>query len=73
MQAGAFRDPADADAQKARLSLQGLSARVSTRDQAGRAVHRVRLGPFNTKAEADRVRARLESNGMEAALVRVER
>ena len=50
-----------------------MSARVSTRDQAGRAVHRVRLGPFNTKAEADRVRARLESNGMEAALVRVER
>ena len=73
VQAGAFRDPADADAQKARLSLQGMSARVSTRDQAGRTVHRVRLGPFNTKAEADRARARLESNGMEAALVRVER
>ncbi len=73
VQAGAFRDAADADAQKARLSLQGMSARVSSRDQAGRTVHRVRLGPFNTKAEADRARARLESSGMEAALVRVER
>ena len=73
VQAGAFRDSGDADAQKARLSMLGMSARVTEREQAGRTVYRVRLGPFNSKAEADGARARLEGNGMDAALVRVER
>ena len=73
VQAGAFRDSGDADAQKARLSLLGMNARVTEREQAGRTVYRVRLGPFNNKAEADGARARLENNGLDAALVRVER
>lgn len=73
VQAGAFRESAEADAQKARLSLMGLNARVTERDQAGRAVYRVRLGPFNSKAEADSAKARLDNNGVDAALVRVQR
>jgi cell division protein FtsN len=31
------------------------------------------VGPFNQKALADATREQLESNGMEAALVRVQR
>lgn len=73
IQAGAYRNAPDADAQKARLALIGLDAKVSERDQAGRAVFRVRIGPYSDKAAAERVRARLESSGIENTLVRVQR
>ena len=73
VQAGAFRNRTEADAQRARLSLLGMSARITERDQAGRTIYRVRLGPFSSKADADSARSRVEGNGMEAALVRVQR
>lgn len=73
VQAGAYRTSADADAQKAKLALLGLDAKVSERDQAGRVVYRVRLGPFSDKNAAERIRAQLESNGIDNTLVRVQR
>jgi cell division protein FtsN len=73
VQAGAFLGPADAEAQRAKLSLMGLEARVFEREQSGRAVYRVRVGPIDKKADADRVKARLEGGGVEATLVRVQR
>ncbi|MEY4651850.1 MAG: hypothetical protein RI884_431 [Pseudomonadota bacterium] len=73
VQAGAFRVPEDAEAQRAKLSLMGLESRVSERDQAGRAVYRVRVGPLDKKADADRIKARLDASGVEATLVRVQR
>ncbi len=73
LQVGAFRTNADADSQKAKLAAMGLDAKVSERDQAGRSVFRVRLGPFADKAAAEKVRTRLESSGIENTLVRVQR
>jgi cell division protein FtsN len=73
VQAGAYRTSADADAQKAKLALLGLDAKVSERDQAGRVVYRVRLGPYRDKNLAERIRAQLESNGIDNTLVRVQR
>jgi len=73
VQVGAYRTSADADAQKAKLALLGLDAKVSERDQAGRVVYRVRLGPFSDKNAAERIRAQLESNGIDNTLVRVQR
>jgi cell division protein FtsN len=73
VQVGAYRTSADADAQKAKLALLGLDAKVSERDQAGRVVYRVRLGPFNDKNAAERIRVQLESNGIDNTLVRVQR
>ncbi|MEJ3619865.1 SPOR domain-containing protein [Brachymonas wangyanguii] len=73
VQAGAFRNASEADAQKARLSLLGMNPRVTERDQAGRPIYRVRLGPYNSKADADSARNRLENAGVTAALVRVQR
>ena len=73
VQAGAFRNASEADAQKARLSLLGMNPRVTERDQAGRPIYRVRLGPYNSKADADSARSRLENAGVTAALVRVQR
>jgi cell division protein FtsN len=73
VQAGAFRTPDDAEAQRARLSLMGVQARVTEREQAGRTVFRVRVGPFQNKDAADRVKERLDGNGFDSALVRVQR
>jgi cell division protein FtsN len=73
VQVGAYRTPSDADAQKAKLAMMGLDAKVSEREQAGRTVYRVRLGPYTDKAAAERVRARLEGSGIDNTLVRVQR
>ncbi len=73
VQAGAFLASAEAEAQRAKLSLMGLDVRVLEREQSGRPVYRVRVGPLDKKADADRVKARLEAGGIEATLVRVQR
>jgi cell division protein FtsN len=73
IQVGAYARLEDAEQQHARIGLMGMPAKVSEREQSGRTVYRVRLGPFDRKDEADAVQARLAGNGVEAALVRVER
>lgn len=73
IQAGAFRTPEDAEQQRAKLSLMGFQAKVTEREQSGRTVFRVRLGPFDKKDEADRAKEKLESQSIETALVRVQR
>ncbi|MFV0680430.1 SPOR domain-containing protein [Ottowia sp.] len=73
VQAGAFRAANDAEAQRARLSLLGVEARVTEREQAGRTVFRVRVGPFQNRDAAARVKERLDGNGLDSALVRVAR
>ncbi len=73
VQVGAFRTPEDAETQRAKLSLSGVEAKVSEREQSGRTVFRVRVGPFDRKEEAERSKEKLEAGGLEAALVRVQR
>jgi cell division protein FtsN len=73
VQAGAFRAAEEAEQMRARLSLMGLQARVSEREQAGRVVYRVRLGPFDRRDDAEKAGERLEAAGITAALVRVQR
>ncbi|MCY7319115.1 MAG: SPOR domain-containing protein [Ramlibacter sp.] len=73
VQAGAFRTSEDAEAQRAKLSLLGVEAKVTEREQSGRQVYRVRAGPFDKKGDADRNKDKLEAGGVETALVRVQR
>jgi len=73
VQAGAFRTAEDAESQRAKLSLMGVEAKVTEREQSGRQVFRVRLGPFDKKEDADRQKEKLEAGGVETALVRVQR
>jgi cell division protein FtsN len=73
VQVGAFTRTEDAEAQRAKLAMQGFAAKVSEREQAGRMVYRVRLGPFDTKAEADALQSRLQGAGIEGQLVRVQK
>jgi cell division protein FtsN len=73
VQAGAFRTPEDAEAQRAKLAMLGIDAAISEREQNGRTVFRVRVGPFNQKALADLTLEQLQVNHIESALVRVQR
>jgi len=73
VQAGAFRTQSDADAQRAKLAMIGWEARVSEREQNGRAVFRVRIGPFAKRDDAEQLKEKLAGAGVESALVRVQR
>lgn len=73
VQVGAFRSADEAEAQRARLALQGFTASVSDREQAGQRIYRVRLGPFGNKVEAEVMQERLRAQKFETALVRVQR
>ena len=73
VQAGAFRTPEDAETQRAKLAMMGIDAQVSEREQNGRTVYRVRVGPFTQKPLAELTQEQLNVNGVESALVRVQR
>lgn len=73
VQAGAFRTQQDADAQRAKLAMLGWEARVSEREQNGRNVYRVRVGPFVKRDDAEQLKEKLAGAGVESALVRVQR
>lgn len=70
VQTGAYSAVEDAEAQRGKLALLGYSARIVEREQSGRTVHRVRLGPFEEKTEADDIKEKVSAAGFEAALVR---
>lgn len=73
VQAGAFRANEEAESQRAKLSLSGVEAKVTEREQSGRMVYRVRVGPFDKKDEAEKAKAKMDAAGYETALVRVQR
>jgi len=73
VQAGAYSQTDEAEQQRARLGMLGFVARVTEREQSGRTVYRVRLGPYEKKDDADTAKERLEGAGVEAALVRVQK
>ena len=72
VQAGAYRTTEEAEAQRAKTAMLGLETKISERDQGGRTVYRVRIGPMD-KMEAERVRAKLEAAHIDSAMVRVQR
>ncbi len=73
VQAGAFNRGEEAEQQRAKLALMGQSARITEREQAGRTVYRVRLGPFATRDEADVLQLQMQQQGIGVQIVRVEK
>jgi len=73
VQVGAFHASEDAESQRAKLALGGFDPKISERDQAGKMVYRVRLGPFDSKSEAEQIQSKLKSTKFESALIRVQR
>jgi cell division protein FtsN len=73
VQAGAFTRNEDAEQQRAKLAMTGQTAKITEREQAGRTVYRVRLGPFLLRNDADALQIRLQEQGIETQIVRVEK
>ena len=71
--AGAFLTVENAEAQRVKLSLTGVEAKITEREQSGRNVYRVRVGPIDGKEEADKIKERLDAAGFETQLIRVQR
>lgn len=72
LQAGSFRNAADADRLRAQLAILGVESDIQTvtidEDQTW---HRVRMGPFTNLDKLNTVRKRLADNGVQALVIRV--
>jgi len=73
VQVGAFRASDDAQSQRAKLSLTGVEAAVTEREQGGRPIYRVRVGPFEKVEDAERTKDKLDKAGTDTVLVKVQR
>lgn len=73
VQAGAYASQAEAEQQRGKLTLMDVEARIVEREVSGRTMYRVRIGPFADRQQADDVRAKLSSNGVDSAMVRVQK
>ena len=71
LQAGAFRERADAESMRAKLALLGFEATVSERQAETGTLYRVRVGPFGQLDTMNRVRTKLSDNGIDVAVVRM--
>ena len=72
LQAGSFRNAADADKLRATLALAGIESSVQTvtidRDQTW---HRVRIGPFENLDRLNAARERLAQHNIQALVIRL--
>jgi cell division protein FtsN len=74
VQIGAYGRNEDAEQQRARLAMAGMTAKVTEREQSGRTVYRVRLGPYEGRDSAEAVKQQATDGGFaDAVLVRVQR
>jgi cell division protein FtsN len=70
LQAGSFRNSADAEQMKARLALLGTIARVQTVTVDGQTWHRVRIGPVKGARKADELRRVLLDNQIDTLVMK---
>lgn len=70
LQAGAFREKADAESARAKLALIGFEANISEKPSDTGNLYRVRIGPFNQVETMNRIRAKLSENSVDVAVVR---
>ena len=72
LQVGSFRELADADRLRAKLTLRGHQALIQS--VAGRGAelwHRVRLGPYDNLLSAERARAKLAMSQLNAMVLKI--
>ena len=69
LQAGSYRQQAEADRIRAQLKMQGIDANVQRVAVDDDVWHRVRIGPITDLTELNRLRARLRAADFDDALV----
>ncbi|MGA0941262.1 MAG: SPOR domain-containing protein, partial [Burkholderiaceae bacterium] len=73
IQAGAFTDVNDAEAQRAKLAIMGVDVRVSVTEKDGVKYFRVRSGAFRDKASAQATAKRLTQAGIDNTVMTIKR
>jgi cell division protein FtsN len=71
LQAGSYRNEAEAERVRRQLALQGVQARVQRVAVDADVWHRVRIGPITNLAELNRVRRQLKAAEVDALVIRV--
>jgi len=70
LQAGSFKNQADAEQMKASLALLGSVANIQMVTVNGETWHRVRIGPFEGARKADEMRRMLSDNQIDTLVMR---
>ena len=71
LQAGSYRNEADADRVRQQLSMQGIEAKVQRVAVDSDVWHRVRIGPISNLDELNRKRKQLQAADVDALVIRV--
>lgn len=71
LQAGSFRNPADADRVRALIALQGVESKIQKVTVDTDTWHRVRIGPITNLQKLEDTRSKLRQAQIEALVIRV--
>ena len=71
LQAGSYRNEADADRVRAQLAMQGIDAKVQRVAVDADVWHRVRIGPITKLDDLNRLRKQLQAADVDAIVIRV--
>jgi cell division protein FtsN len=71
LQAGSYRNQADAERVRAQLAMQGISAKVQRVAVDTDVWHRVRVGPISNLDELNKVRRQLQAADVDALVIRI--
>ena len=71
LQAGSYRNEADAERVRAQLAKEGVQAKVQRVAVDADVWHRVRVGPISNLAELNKVRKQLQAAELDALVIRV--
>jgi len=71
LQAGSYRNQADAERVQKQLALQGVQAKVQRVAVDADVWHRVRIGPISNLDEVNKVRKQLQAAEVDALVIRV--
>jgi len=71
LQAGSYRNEADADRVRQQLSMQGIDAKVQRVAVDADVWHRVRIGPITNLDQLNKIRKQLQAADVDALVIRV--
>lgn len=72
IQAGAFKQPEEAEAMRGKLAMLGFQAQLSQRETDAGVLHRVRIGPVPDLERTNKIRQQLSQNGIESSIIKIK-
>ncbi|MBK8817019.1 MAG: SPOR domain-containing protein [Methylococcaceae bacterium] len=72
IQAGSYREAADADQLKAKLALMGIESKIHKAKVESVTWYRVKIGPYSQMGNVNNIMSRLQKNGMKPVITEVD-